>query len=111
MSSDDSLASPTTTTHWSSRRWASLTSWDYTMWCLTLSRVAISASTYTPTARGRAVYWLKRAVQQETYDHLMKIFEQLPQRFHEICNLATVSEIRAENHVWRDLELEGVPAG
>lgn len=56
-------------------------------------------------------HWLQKATQQEKMDYVMKHVSKLPPKFREIFELTDVSGIRKESHIWRDLELESLPAG
>ncbi|KAK6070459.1 early conidial development-2 [Seiridium cupressi] len=55
-------------------------------------------------------HWLQTASQKERHDHVMNAVAKLPPKFREIFDLTPVEGIRKQPHVWRDLELNGVPA-
>ncbi|KAJ4265953.1 hypothetical protein NW762_003926 [Fusarium torreyae] len=56
-------------------------------------------------------HWLRNASQQEKLDHVRHVMKDRAPRFREIFELTQASGIRAETHVWRDLELDSIPAG
>ncbi|KAH7322433.1 hypothetical protein B0I35DRAFT_349727 [Stachybotrys elegans] len=56
-------------------------------------------------------HWLQKATQQEKLDHVLKLASKLPARFRELFELTPASGIKTETHIWRDLELESLPAG
>ncbi|RYP90387.1 hypothetical protein DL770_003471 [Monosporascus sp. CRB-9-2] len=56
-------------------------------------------------------HWLQTATQQEKLDHVMKAVAKLPPKFREIFELTPVGGIKKESHIWRDLELNSLPAG
>lgn len=62
------------------------------------------------TTVGDPNHWLQTASQQEKHDYVMKTVANLDPRFREIFDLTPVDGIRKNPHVWRDLELESVPA-
>lgn len=55
-------------------------------------------------------HWLHTASQQEKLDHVLKTTAKLPPKFREVFELTPVHGVREESHVWRDLELESLPA-
>lgn len=55
-------------------------------------------------------HWLQRATQQEKHDYVSKTVLKLPPKFREIFDMTPVEGIRKTPHVWRDLELDIVPA-
>lgn len=59
---------------------------------------------------GEPDHWLQTATQQEKHDYVMNAVARLPPKVREIFDLTPVEGIRAQPHVWRDLELESVPA-
>lgn len=58
-----------------------------------------------------ADHWLQTASQQGKLDHVLKSVAKLPPKFREIFELTPASGIRKEPHIWRDLELNSLPAG
>ncbi|KAL3417499.1 early conidial development-2 [Phlyctema vagabunda] len=62
------------------------------------------------TTVGDADHWLQTASQQEKHDYVSNTVTKLPPRFREIFDLTPVEGIRKQPHVWRDLELENIPA-
>ncbi|KAH6389363.1 hypothetical protein HBI60_189480 [Parastagonospora nodorum] len=56
-------------------------------------------------------HWMKTATKKEKLDHGLKITEKLPPKLREIFELTKPEQIREEQHVWRDLEIESLPAG
>lgn len=58
-----------------------------------------------------ADHWLQTASQQDKLDHVLKSVAKLPPKFREIFELTSASGIRKEPHIWRDLELNSLPAG
>lgn len=55
-------------------------------------------------------HWLQTATKQEKLDRVLKITSGLPAKLREIFELTKPEEIREEQHVWRDLEIESLPA-
>lgn len=56
-------------------------------------------------------HWLQTATQQEKYDYVSETVLKLEPKFREIFDMTPVEGIRKTPHVWRDLELDEVPAG
>ncbi|KXX75963.1 Salicylate hydroxylase [Madurella mycetomatis] len=56
-------------------------------------------------------HWLQTASQQEKLDHVLKAIAPLAPKFREIFEMTRPDQIRQETHVWRDLELDSIPAG
>ncbi|KAL7911481.1 hypothetical protein GGI35DRAFT_442910 [Trichoderma velutinum] len=56
-------------------------------------------------------HWLRTATQQEKLDHVLKLVSKMPPKFRELFELTPASGVKPEPHVWRDLELESLPAG
>ncbi len=55
-------------------------------------------------------HWLQTANQQEKLEHVMKSVATMPPKFREIFELTPVSGIKAKPHIWRDIELNSLPA-
>ncbi|KOS18159.1 Salicylate hydroxylase [Escovopsis weberi] len=58
-----------------------------------------------------ALHWAHTSTQQEKRDHVLKATEGLAPRLREIFELTPVEGIKDEPHVWRDMELDHLPAG
>ncbi|KAF2121671.1 hypothetical protein BDV96DRAFT_564703 [Lophiotrema nucula] len=56
-------------------------------------------------------HWLQTASKQEKLDRALKITEKLSPELREIFELTKPEQIRDEQHIWRDLEIESLPAG
>lgn len=58
-------------------------------------------------------HWLQSATQEEKLAYVLKKVAKLPPKFREIFEATPAAGIKAEPHIWRDLELEAesVPAG
>ncbi|KAF7502831.1 hypothetical protein GJ744_005010 [Endocarpon pusillum] len=56
-------------------------------------------------------HWLQTASQQEKLDYVLKSVAKMPAKFREIFESTPASGIKKEPHIWRDLELDGLPAG
>ena len=56
-------------------------------------------------------HWLQTASQQEKLDYVLKSVAKMPAKFREIFELTPASGIKKEPHIWRDLELDSLPAG
>lgn len=56
-------------------------------------------------------HWLQKASQKEKLDHVLKAIAPLAPKFREIFETTRPEQIRQETHVWRDLELDSIPAG
>lgn len=56
-------------------------------------------------------HWLQTASQREKLEHVLKAAEKLPPKFREIFELTPVEGIKEDTHIWRDLELNSLPAG
>ncbi|KKK17014.1 hypothetical protein ARAM_003406 [Aspergillus rambellii] len=56
-------------------------------------------------------HWLKKATQREKLDHVLEVMQNRDPKFREIFESTPVDGIKEETHVWRDLELDGLPAG
>lgn len=56
-------------------------------------------------------HWLQMTSQREKLDHVLKTVAKLPPKFREIFELTPADGVRKEPHVWRDLELDSLPAG
>jgi 2-polyprenyl-6-methoxyphenol hydroxylase-like FAD-dependent oxidoreductase len=59
----------------------------------------------------QADHWLRNATQQEKLDYVLKATTNMPPQFRELFELTPASGIKPEMHIWRDLELESLPAG
>lgn len=55
-------------------------------------------------------HWLYSSEQREKLDRVLKIVSPLPSNLQEIFHLTPVDGIRKDLHVWKDLELESLPA-
>lgn len=55
-------------------------------------------------------HWLQAASQQEKLDHVLKTVEPLAPELKEIFALTPVEGVRQDLHVWKDFELENLPA-
>ena len=60
---------------------------------------------------GKPDHWLRSATQQQKLDHVLKAVAKLPPKFREIFELTPTNGIQKEEHLWRDLELQSLPAG
>jgi FAD binding domain len=56
-------------------------------------------------------HWLQTASQQEKLDYVLKSVAKMPPKFREIFESTPASGIKKEPHIWRDLELDSLPAG
>ncbi len=56
-------------------------------------------------------HWLQTASKQEKLDHVLAATKKLSPRFREIFELTPVDGIKEETHIWRDIELDSLPAG
>ena len=56
-------------------------------------------------------HWLQTASKQEKLDYILRSIAILPPQLCEIFEVTPVDEIKSESFVWRDLELESLPAG
>ncbi|PLN77494.1 FAD/NAD(P)-binding domain-containing protein [Aspergillus taichungensis] len=56
-------------------------------------------------------HWLQKASQAEKHEYVMQKVSKLPLKFREIFESTPASGIKPEPHIWRDLELESLPAG
>ncbi|PYI02348.1 FAD/NAD(P)-binding domain-containing protein [Aspergillus sclerotiicarbonarius CBS 121057] len=56
-------------------------------------------------------HWLQNATQEEKLDYVLKKVAKMPPKFREVFEATPASGIKKEPHIWRDLELEKVPAG
>lgn len=56
-------------------------------------------------------HWLQKASQQEKLDYTLKSISKMPSELREIFEMTPVEGIKPESYVWRDLELESLPAG
>jgi hypothetical protein len=56
-------------------------------------------------------HWLHSSTQQEKLDHVLKAVTPLAPNLREIFELTPVDGIRKDLHVWKDLELDSLPAG
>lgn len=56
-------------------------------------------------------HWLHSSSQQEKLDHVLKAVAPLAPEFKEIFELTPSDGVRQNLHVWKDLELESLPAG
>ncbi|PGH21393.1 hypothetical protein AJ80_03310 [Polytolypa hystricis UAMH7299] len=56
-------------------------------------------------------HWLQTATQQEKLDYVLKAVSKMPEKFREVFELTPASGVKKEPHIWRDLELESLPAG
>lgn len=56
-------------------------------------------------------HWLQSSTQQEKLDHVLKSIQGLSPKFRDIFEMTSAEHIKQETHVWRDLELEDIPAG
>jgi len=57
-----------------------------------------------------AQHWLQTSSQQEKLDHVLKTTAGLPPKLREIFELTPAEGVRREPHIWRDLELDALPA-
>ena len=60
---------------------------------------------------GKPDHWLRTAPQQEKLDHVLKSVDKLQPKFREIFELTPTDGIKKEPHIWRDLQLNNLPAG
>lgn len=58
-------------------------------------------------------HWLQTATQEQKLAYVLEKVAKLPPKFREIFEATPAAGIKAEPHIWRDLELEAesVPAG
>ena len=56
-------------------------------------------------------HWLQTATQREKLDYVLKAVSKMPSKFREIFEATPTEGIRRQPHIWRDLELESLPAG
>ncbi|MCJ1286800.1 hypothetical protein MMC26_006146 [Xylographa opegraphella] len=56
-------------------------------------------------------HWLQTASKQEKLNHALKATEKLSPKLREIFERTKPEEIREAQHVWRDIDLESLPAG
>lgn len=56
-------------------------------------------------------HWLQTATQEEKLDHVMNAVAKMPPKFRELFELTPIEGVRKQPHVWRDLELDSLPAG
>ncbi|ORY18403.1 hypothetical protein BCR34DRAFT_654452 [Clohesyomyces aquaticus] len=56
-------------------------------------------------------HWLQTASKQEKLDRALKVTQKLAPELREIFELTTPEQIRDEQHIWRDIELDGLPTG
>ncbi|KAL5113215.1 hypothetical protein ACEQ8H_008922 [Pleosporales sp. CAS-2024a] len=56
-------------------------------------------------------HWLHTSTQEQKRDHVLKTVAPLSPQLQEIFRLTPVSGIRKDLHVWKDLELDSIPAG
>ena len=56
-------------------------------------------------------HWLHTTSQQEKLDHVLKTVAKLPPKFREVFEMTPTDGVRKEPHVWRDIELDSLPAG
>lgn len=56
-------------------------------------------------------HWLQRSSQQEKLNHVLQTVAPLAPELREIFELTPVGGIRKDLHVWKDLELDNLPAG
>lgn len=56
-------------------------------------------------------HWLQTASPQEKLDYVLKSVAKLPSKFQEIFNSTPASGIKKVPYIWRDLELDSLPAG
>ncbi|KAK4500042.1 hypothetical protein PRZ48_008228 [Zasmidium cellare] len=56
-------------------------------------------------------HWLQTASQEEKLAHVLETVQDLPPKFREIFEATPSSGIRPTAHIWRDLELDSLPAG
>jgi len=56
-------------------------------------------------------HWLQTASQQEKLDHVVKEVAQMPAKIRELFESTPAEGIKKQSHIWRDLELESLPAG
>lgn len=56
-------------------------------------------------------HWLHSSTQQEKLGHVRKTVAPLAPELREIFELTSVEGVRKDLHVWKDLELDGLPAG
>ncbi|KAJ5124077.1 FAD/NAD(P)-binding domain-containing protein [Penicillium bovifimosum] len=56
-------------------------------------------------------HWLQTATREEKLNYVLKKVSKMPPKFREIFESTPASGIKEEPHIWRDLELESLPAG
>lgn len=56
-------------------------------------------------------HWLQRASQREKLDHVLQAIAPLAPKFREIFETTRPEDVKQETHIWRDLELDSIPAG
>ncbi|KAK3988691.1 hypothetical protein QBC44DRAFT_309158 [Cladorrhinum sp. PSN332] len=56
-------------------------------------------------------HWLVSATQQEKLEHVLKLTSKLPAAQREIFELTKPEEVNEKTHIWRDVHLDGLPAG
>ena len=56
-------------------------------------------------------HWLQTATQQEKLDYVLKTASKMTPKFREIFEATPTEGVRKQPHIWRDLELEGLPTG
>ncbi|KAJ5687567.1 hypothetical protein N7536_010186 [Penicillium majusculum] len=56
-------------------------------------------------------HWLQTASPQEKRDRVLNAIGGMPAELREIFEQTPVEGIRPESHVWRDIELDSLPAG
>jgi hypothetical protein len=56
-------------------------------------------------------HWLQTATREEKLNYVLKNVSKLPPKFREIFEATPATGIKQEPHIWRDLELDSLPAG
>lgn len=56
-------------------------------------------------------HWLQTTSQREKLNHVLESVVKLPPKLREIFELTPPDGVRNEPHIWRDLELDSLPAG
>ncbi|KAF2850030.1 FAD/NAD(P)-binding domain-containing protein [Plenodomus tracheiphilus IPT5] len=56
-------------------------------------------------------HWLHNSTEQQKLDHVLKTVSPLAPELQEIFRLTPVDGVRKDLHIWKDLELDSIPAG
>jgi hypothetical protein len=56
-------------------------------------------------------HWLQTATREEKLNYVLKNVSKMPPKFREIFESTPATGIKQEPHIWRDMELESLPAG